>query len=393
LIARLLLLFLLLPSALHAFWPLSWELEGEKRFLGPLASYKKENGEAHLTVRPFFFSYDSENGGIYNFPYPLGKSTRDKTFFVPLYMWKTFDDQSDTSFLLFFHGRSKDKRYAGFFPLYGKMYDRFGKDELGFYAWPLYSYTKDDGAEKTNVLWPLFAFYGGTDRGFKAWPLYGTKKREGVRETTFFLWPVFFIDKKDLDTREPVSSFYAFPLYMSATSKTRAAYHVLYPLFSYQRSEDIERYSFLFNLVSRTRGKESNGFSLLPIASFSESGRDRTTNFLWPLFKDSEWYVRDERFVEKRMLLLSRYLEDDRGTFLNIWPFFEYRKKQDRSVFYFPSILPLRLAEYDSMACTRRKGRGKRGNGGLPFSSRQKRTPQVSDLSFSPAFSGWTPIR
>src|SRR5512145_1138501 len=52
-------LFLVFPSTLWAVWPLSWELDGEKRFLGPLVSYDEEQGKKHLVVRPFLFSYDS----------------------------------------------------------------------------------------------------------------------------------------------------------------------------------------------------------------------------------------------------------------------------------------------------------------------------------------------
>jgi hypothetical protein len=340
------LLLVFLPSALCAFWPLSWEFDGEKRFMGPLASYREADGEKQLTLRPLLFSYDTKDGGICHFLYPLGKSTKDKSFLVPFYMSKGMDDQRDTSILLFFFGKSKEKSYGGLFPLYGKMYDRFGKDKLGFFAWPLYSHTEADGAGRTNILWPFFSVYSGTEQGFKAWPLYGTRKKEGVRETTFFLWPIFTREKKDLDTDDPVSSFYAFPIYIRSTSRTKASYHILYPLFSYQRSEDRTRYGFLFSLASRTKGAEGKGFSLLPIASRYESGKDRTTNFLWPLFKDSEWYVKDEKYVEKRMMLLSRYLEDDRGTYLGVWPLFEHEKKGDRSSFVFPAILPIRYEEY-----------------------------------------------
>ena len=63
----LLLLFLLLPNTVYAAWPVSWELGGEKRFLGPLISYDEENQERHVVLRPFLFSYDSEEGGIYNY--------------------------------------------------------------------------------------------------------------------------------------------------------------------------------------------------------------------------------------------------------------------------------------------------------------------------------------
>ena len=152
------LFFLLFPSTLWATWPLYWDLGGEKRFLGPLVSYDEENQEKHLVIRPFFFSYDSEEGGVYNYLFPFGKVTPEKSYFIPIYLSRRSETESDASFLLFFGGRSPKGRYGGFFPFYGKLYDRFAKDEMGFCLWPFYSYTHDEGATKRNVLWPFSLF-------------------------------------------------------------------------------------------------------------------------------------------------------------------------------------------------------------------------------------------
>jgi hypothetical protein len=341
------LIFLFFPCTLYAFWPLSWELNGEKRFLGPIASYERDDSGAHLTIRPLLFSHDTEDGGITNFLYPLGKRTRDKTYFAPFYLSKQFEDQHDTSLVLLFRGTSKKGNYYGFFPFYGQMYDRFGRDELGFVAWPFYSYAEAGGARKSNVLWPFFSFYSGSETGFKAWPLYGSRNREGVRNTQFFLWPIFLREQKDLDTNEPVSSFYAFPFYTSTTSAKRVYYNVLFPLFSYQRSEDQRKWGFLWNLYSKTEGKENRGYSIFPFVSREEREADRSLSLFWFLYKESEWFVKDERHFQRRVLIMNRYIEDDRGTFLNVWPFFEYRAKDSRSDFWFPSILPLRDDGYD----------------------------------------------
>jgi hypothetical protein len=334
--------FLLFPSALWAVWPLSWELDGEKRFLGPLISYDAENQEKHLVVRPFLFSYDSEEGGTYNYLFPFGKVTPEKSYFIPIYLSKRSETESDTSFLFFFGGKSRKGSYGGFFPFYGKLYNRFAKDEMGFVLWPVYSYSHDEGATKTNVLWPFFSFYGGTDEGFKAWPIYGNHERQGVRKQQFLLWPVFFTDEKNLDTDEPVHSFFAIPFYLHSTSRTREYEAVLWPFFSHAKDSEREKWDMPWPFYSRTTGEETKGYSFFPIISKTTKGKDRSFSFLWPVYTESEWYVKDERFLQRSVIAINRYIEDDRGAFFNVWPFFEYQGNNEESAFLFPSILPFR---------------------------------------------------
>ncbi len=336
------LLFLFFPSTLWAVWPLSWELGGEKRFLGPLVSYDEENQEKHLVIRPFLFSYDSEEGGVYNYLFPFGKVTPEKSYFVPVYLSRRSETENDMSFLFFFNGKSPKGSYGGFFPFYGKLYDRFAKDEMGFCLWPLYSYTRDEGAVKRNILWPFFSLYGGTDNGFKAWPLYGNHEQPGVRKQQFFFWPVFFTDEKNLDTDEPVHSFFAIPFYLHSASRTSEYESILWPFFTHVKDSDKEKWEMPWPFYSKTVGEEINGYSFFPIISKTMKGNDRNFSFLWPIYTESEWYVKDERFLQRSVIAINRYVEDDKGNFLNVWPFFEYQRKNEDSDFLFPSLLPVR---------------------------------------------------
>lgn len=345
---KLLFLFcLLFPSALWAFWPLSWELGNEKRYLGPLISYDEENQEKHLIVRPFLFSYDSEEGGTYQYLFPLGKITPEKSYFIPIYLSKRSETESDAAFLLFFGGTSQMGSYGGFFPFYGKLYNRFAKDEIGFIAWPFYSYIKDEGAIKTNLLWPVFSFYGGTDKGFKVWPLYGSHERPGVRKKQFALWPIFFKDEKDLDTDEPVYSFFAIPFYLHSQSATKEYEAFLWPFFTHAKDSDKEKWDMPWPIYSKTVGEETKGYSFFPIISETIKGKDRAFSFLWPIYREYEFYVKDERFYQRSILVINRFMKDDRGTFLNVWPFFEYQEKDENSTFLFPSLFPFRDQGFD----------------------------------------------
>ena len=344
---RLLVLFVLFPCCVHAVWPLSWEFNDEKRFLGPLVSYEKKDDITRFTFRPLLSSYDSDHGGVYSFLYPLGKSTPEESYFIPIYRSKRSGEESDTSILLFFWGNSRQGGYGGVFPFYGRLYERFAKDEMGFFMWPLYSYSKAEGATRTNFMWPIFSLYSGEEKGFRVWPLVGTREREGVKTSTFFLWPVFNVEKKNLDTDEPVDTFYAFPFYLQSTSRTKAFYSVMWPLFSYTRDEDKTKWGLFASLWSRTEGEENRGYSLLPLISHDKKARDTTLNLLWPVYQESEWYVKDERFFQRRVAAINRYIEEPDKVFFNIWPFFEYESRKEDHVFLLPSLLPFRIEEFD----------------------------------------------
>ncbi|MBA4417350.1 MAG: hypothetical protein C0392_05505 [Syntrophus sp. (in: bacteria)] len=348
-----LLLFILnFPCTLHAFfWPLSWEFEQEKRFLGPLISYQNDEENTGITVRPLLSSYDSRDGGEWNFIYPLGKSNKEKSYFVPIYLSKSMaEGESDTAFTFLFWGKSKQGRYFGFFPFFGTMYDRFGADELGFLAWPIYSYKTAEGATKRNFLYPFFATYSGAETGFKAWPLYGTRERMGEKKTTFFLWPFFVKQQRDLDTDEPIDALNVTPFYMSAVSRKRASYSIMWPIYSYQKDEDKVKHGFFFNLFSKTEGSGETGYSYFPFISSVKKENDTTLDILWPLYKETEYYIENDRYLYRRILLWNRYLTEKGRTFLSVWPFFEYRKEKDEHTVYIPTVLPYKEAGWDRIA-------------------------------------------
>jgi len=338
----------LFPHHAWAVWPLSWELGREKNFLGPLVSYEKEHENERLTIRPFF-SHDSAEGGSYSLLWPLGGGTENKSQFVPFYTHHAESDgQGDTSILLLFWGKTKEKRYGGFFPLYGQLYNRFGKDEIGFFLWPLYSYVKSEGATRTNILWPFFSVSSGTEEGFKFWPFYGYRNRDQEKKSHFVLWPIFYWGERDADIGEPKKVFWAFPFYLSTTSRTTVQKSVLFPFFSYYKSPERESLDAPWPFYFYTKGEEENAFGIWPPYTRKTRGKDNTYTYLWPIYRDSEWYIKDRRYVDKRLLIyLGRYVDDDRGEFAHFWPFFEYRDSKERTDFFFPSLLPFRNDKFD----------------------------------------------
>ena len=208
------LLFLLFPSTLWAVWPLSWELDGEKRFLGPLISYDEENQEKHLVVRPFLFSYDSEEGGSYNYLFPLGKSRRRSLILFPSIFPNEAKQKATRRSCSFLAADRQRAATAVFSP----SMENSTIDSRRM-KWVLFSglsiVIPMMKARRKQTFSGLFSlFMEVLTKGFKAWPIYGNHERPGVRKQQFFLWPVFFTEEKNLDTDEPVHSFFAIPFYL-----------------------------------------------------------------------------------------------------------------------------------------------------------------------------------
>ncbi len=342
----LVLLLLVAPSALFAFWPVYWELGGEKNLLGPLVSYEREGDKTHLTVRPLLSSYDSPD--TYSILFPLGRSTENRAYFAPLYAMHRLGNEYDVALFPVFHGKTKEERsYGGVFPFYGKLYDRFRRDELGFVLWPFYSYSVGEGTTKTNILWPLFSFSHGRQEGFKLGPFYGRRRIGDERVSSFVLWPFYIKDDKDLNTDNPKHSVFAVPFYMRTTSPNSSFFSVMWPFFTYMRVPQRMEVKAPWPFFSYGTGKEEKGTTAWPIYSHWFSGKDEITYALWPLYKETERYVGDEKWTLKRVLLIDKYEKDNRGTFFNICPFFEYRRGPAETAFFFPSIIPWRDPGFD----------------------------------------------
>jgi hypothetical protein len=196
-------------------------------------------------------------------------------------------------------------------------------------------------------VWPLFSYYHGRQEGFKLGPLYGQRRVGDERRSSFVLWPFFIKDEKNLNGDNPQKSLWAFPFYMQTTSPHSSFHAVMWPFFTWMRVGDRTEIKVLWPFFGRTTGKEESGISAWPIYSYSRVGKDEVTYVLWPIYKESERYPGERKWTQKRILIIDKYETDDRGTFFNICPFFEYRRGGGETVFFFPSIIPWRNAGFD----------------------------------------------
>jgi len=337
------------------FWPFfqytSDPVEGVREIngLGPFFIWKRDSTRSQWGIRPLLYWTEDEIEPLkrFEFVYPFGKyqikegDKKGYLFPLSLYREEEFDEKKkwDFQFFPFFMGETeKGKDYFGIFPIFGTLLDRYGKDEIRFYLWPIYSESTSEGVRKTNVLWPLFSFIEGENkRGYRFWPIYGQREEVGVSYSEFFLWPIFLKQRKGLDTDDPIEESMVFPFYISKESKSFESKTYLWPFFSHtiDRSTGFEAWDFPWPIFQSLKGENLKGMRISPFYGYKEKeGVMRRVFILYPLYQLEEDRIDDLQEKTVRILLLSRIRigESNEGTekmrSLRIWPFFDYEKEE-----------------------------------------------------------------
>ncbi len=327
--------------------------------LGPLFTYRKDKEEKDVAFRPLFYSQTEPERYRLDYLFPFGGYERTETR-VHSYFHFVYSNNRDLteeptrkkerSFLLAFWGETnRGEPYGGFFPLYGNLKNRFGRDEITFLLWPLYSHSRQGESSAYTFLWPIFSVYTGTREGFKVWPLVGYDRKEDDYRKTFFLWPIFDFEKRNLFTDDPTDVDMVWPLYVSFSSQKHIYRSVLWPFFSYTYNGyyDYNQWSAPWPFVMWGKGGGRSLFRIFPFYSRYHDEGSESGYIAFPVF----WYTRDED--EQTSHTLDRYLlfsknetrvwkkEDERERRLRVWPFFYYRQEREGRVFFYsPCLLP-----------------------------------------------------
>jgi len=337
------------------FWPLfqytSDSIEGVKEIegLGPLFVWKKETNRLQWGIRPVFNWTGDKNESLWRLeiPYPFVKyqvkegEKRGYLALLALYKEEESDGKKkwDFQFFPFFFGETiKGEGYSGIFPFFGALLDRYGKEEIRFYLWPLYSETTQDGVRTTNLLWPFFSFIEGEKKkGYRIWPIYGQREEVGVSITEFFAWPIFFQQRKGMDTDDPIDERMFFPIYVSKESKRFESKTYLWPFFSFARDRltGFEQLDLPWPIFQSLKGENLKGIKIFPLYGDKvKEGEMRRTFILYPLYQLEEDRIGEVQEKTTRILFLSRIRtgEDVQGVnkehSLRFWPFFDYEKEE-----------------------------------------------------------------
>jgi hypothetical protein len=365
-------LFSLLLSPIRAessgIWPLfSYHTIGgqqEIESLGPLFTWKKDKQGIEWGIRPFLYltQHPVQELWRWEFLYPLGKyqfkEGDHKFYLVPFSLFRDEvtapaperRERASAIVTVFWGQTDGGERYGGFFPIAGHLKERFGRDSIAFYLWPLYSRIEDEEEITWRILWPFFSVMGGEAEGLYIWPLWGRKIRAGEYSRGFVLWPFYNYIDQYLDTDNPVRKRFYIPFYATVRSSRGRVDMFIPPLFFHQwaYNSSFEKWEFPWPFVTLVKGKGVSEWKVFPLFRLRTEEHKKRSYLLWPVYK-YEWdLVADETEIIHRFLLINKYrvlkeLETGREALdLNLWPLFDYRRGlgSEANLYIFP-LLPL----------------------------------------------------
>ncbi len=334
------------------------EFQSEYNLLGPFFTMKKRPGRVEYGFRPLFYTLKDSYKDIeeFDFLFPFfSYNRRDDSTSIRMFLHiidyeskKTGKGHLSREFtlfpILFISDRAEKKGgYFAVFPVYGKLKQKYARDEITFLLFPLHLKTKRNGEVTTSFLWPFISVYSGEHKGFRVWPFWGkrTKRKEDLREH-FVLWP-FYVRRSKLFYGERMYSKTYFPFYSESKLFGVKVRSYLWPLINRieNESKGIVKWDFPWPFVSVTRGSEYET-RIFPLFSSSRKEKDREGFILWPLYRYSTVYLEDY-MLEKKNLLLIFYRDEKYvplterardGRRIDLWPFFSYEREGESSYFH-----------------------------------------------------------
>jgi hypothetical protein len=353
-------------------WPLVYYNEdpGEQTktlsVLTPIIYYHRGKEGREFSVRPIFSMTrdDSSDSTVIDILYPLVKYKKrgdDKNFRVfPIIRDATadiFPNKTRTShdYFTLFWGRSEDgKAYGGLFPVYGTVKDRFGKDDIFFLLWPVYSRTVEDSMISHTILWPIFKKTTGDEGGgTRVFPLWGHEEITGKSYRTFYLFPLVTLRGKYLDTDAPMKDTIIIPFYVSRKTPYSRSTSYLWPFFTISTSEhtNYRKIDAPWPFISFAH---SDTLSLVQFAPFyrkrvrtDKDGLDESTYILYPIYSWGRSTSPSETEETYRFMLIDKYVKttysdgtDELQVYL--FPLYDRRKMktgEDSTIVLYP--LPL----------------------------------------------------
>ena len=329
-------------------------------------SYPEENG---TSFRPFYSSVKNHKEKRSYFLSPLGvyRSDNETTTLklVPLInkTWvKTPEERKENKhfdfFPIFWGETAQNETYGGLFPIYGKFKNRFGKKEITFVLWPIYSKIEYKDHIASNYLWPFIRTVKDKKKsdsseysGFKIWPFFGHFK-EGDTEREFFLWP-FYIRNRFKDFEGDYSDkLIVFPFYIKEDTDSYNKKIILWPFFQkvYAKTYNYHQLDAPWPFYRKIEGEGIEGRRYWPFYGYVKKNGSFDYFFIWPLYSYKEDHLTQKklRFYERehRFMIFSKYRYTEQTNKLlqkeyRIWPLvYGYENNHSTQFYYFPAILP-----------------------------------------------------
>ncbi len=342
------------------------EETGEKKVdaLGPFVSYEKKADETGYGFRPIFYSFrdDRKDRTSFDFLYPLSTYRTfegDTKFQALAYIFHYKSDLQENGyrereytlfpFVFARHAEDPDRSFFAVFPVYGNMKNKYGKDRITFFLFPLFLQTENYGVKNSNFIWPFIGYYSGNGAsGGRLWPVYGQKTVGDSLRDEFALWPIYMKSDREFYGAQ-INSLAILPFYYGLDMPGRKQRTYGWPFFTYidNTNRNFKRYDMPWPFVTFSRG-DVNTNRIFPLFSVKKEEDSESGYALWPLYS---WrsHKLDDYEIKKRAIAYFLYKDvqniprveggrDSRA--INLWPLFTYRRLPDGTA-YFNFISPL----------------------------------------------------
>ena len=309
------LLLLLLPAGvcraadagqgtILTLWPLvDWRSSPQTDYralhlLGPFGKWEAKGDEREVALRPLFFFASSPEEGAGDILFPLVRTRHGRGYSTLSSLGLIVGENrgpalgggdSFTLFpFLFYEKSARRPTTFALFPVGGRIYGHFNRDEIRFALFPLYGQTRKGPTTVTNILWPFFALIDGeNESGFKAWPLFGASHKTGVYRKRFFLWPLVFDYDLALNTDQPRRIRTFWPFYGVDSSPARTSRVALWPFFSFRddREKGYKKWDFPWPIWGITRGEHNYGNRFFPFFAYDRDSEKEKLWLAWPFYR------------------------------------------------------------------------------------------------------------
>lgn len=334
---------------------------------GPLFGYEKTGSASLLNISPLFSLYRDPalEQTEAKFGYPILSFER----FGPEYRFHLFqviswsggqsvkggDTKRTTLFPIYFQQTSPrpEENYTAVIPFYGRLKNRFFRDEVSFVMMPLYVQSTKKGMVTENFVFPFFHLrHGNGVTGWQFWPLYGTEHKEITTTTNhwgdavmspgydrqFVLWPFYLNNTAGVGSTNVQKQFVLLPFYTSQVSTSRVSKSYGFPLgvtHTIDHEAKYEEWDAPWPLVEFAKGEGKQTRRVWPFFSEAKTASAESDFYAWPIYKYNKASAEDLSRERTRILLFlysdTRQQNGTNHTLLHrrdLWPFFTWRKDE-----------------------------------------------------------------
>jgi hypothetical protein len=335
-------------------------LAGESTFFGPIFEYKKDESSKVYTFRPIIY-YEADYELKFRsldilYPFISYQEDSQQTQFKALFSmirysnFNDYDNMQEKRFSVFpildiaWSGK-KENDYFSLFPLWGTLKDKYNKEEINYFLFPLYLETKKKNSINRHFLWPFITKVEGKYiSGFKLWPLFGYESKVDkdtlrvVKESKFFLWPLYSY-KKDTGGGINLEEKIYFPFYLSSNSSLHKSKTYLWPFFNIylDKTSNQTTYNMPWPIIQYKKGVNIKSQRFFPLYSYVKTRNVEKGFYLWPLYRYKNEILATDYFKTKSFLFFL-YKEDTyydlrtntvKKEFSSLWPLYSKDTYED----------------------------------------------------------------